>query len=169
MSARDENLREACGLGKDTGDGTQPSAGGSTRALAVLPHLPYGDAVFAELAATSYAPQFVEAGLGQGAHRVLFLRLVWTPGHLGLGDAARADGLTLRWSHASGWSAHTSYDSRVLPVDPFAEPVLIADAAQHFAEHGLASEWVEPFEARWEHAGVLDAALSAWEDGEVFR
>lgn len=168
MSALEETSAAAV-VGKDTGDGTQPSAGESTQALTVLPHLPYGDAVFAELAATSYAPQFVEAGLGQGAHRVLFLRLVWTPGYPGLGEAARADGLTLRWSHVSGWSAHTAYDSRALPAHPIAEPVLIADAAQHFAKHGLASDWVEPFEARWEHARVLDAALAAWEDGEVFR
>lgn len=162
-----EETSAAAEVGKDTGDGTQPSAGASTQALAVFPHLPYGDAVFAELAATSYAPQFVEAGVGQGAHSVLFLRLVWLPGALVLDEVARADGLTLRWSHVSGWSAHTAYDSRVLPVDPFAEPVLIADAAQHFAKRGLASEWVCPFEARWEHAHALDVALAAFEDRGV--
>jgi DNA-binding CsgD family transcriptional regulator len=31
VSARDENLRQACGLRKDTGDGTQPPAGESTQ------------------------------------------------------------------------------------------------------------------------------------------
>lgn len=159
-----EGTRTATGAGKDILDGTLPSVDGVHPALP-FPHLPYGDAVFAEILDTvPHPPEPYEAGVGWGTHRVLFLRMVWLPEHPGLGEAARADGLTLRWSHVTGWSAHTAVDSRQLPLGPLAEPVLVADAAQHFARHGLSKEWVEPFEARWEHAPALDAALTAFED-----
>jgi hypothetical protein len=170
VSAR-QDLFEACEPGKDTGGSTQPSAGGSTQAPTVFPHLRYGDAVFAEIAAADpYPPTVLEAGLGQGADRVLFLRVVWPPEHPGLGEAARPDGLTLRWSHLAGWSAHTMYDSRQLLIDELAAPAVLADAALHLCEHGLDCDW-EPEDrlARWENALELDIALVNFDEREAIR
>lgn len=147
--------------GKSTSGGGRPSAGDATRALA-LPHLPYGDAVVAELAAARVqAPEVVEAGLrtGLGVHAALFLRLVWPPKHPGLSEAVRAEGMSLAWSHVTGWSAHTARDSRVLDVDTLADPVLVADAAAHFTRHGLGRPYLAPFAARWQYALELDIAL----------
>lgn len=165
MSAIDET-RTAPVVGKDTGDGSQQSAGESTQALTDFPHLPYGDAVFAEIGAGDpHPPTLIEAGVGQSSERVLFLRVVWLPGHPGLGTAVRADGLTLRWSPVVGWSAHTLHDSRRLLIDELAAPTVLADAALHLCEHGLDCEW-EPEDrlARWEFALELDIALVAYDE-----
>ena len=158
--------------GKDIRSGSLPSADGVHPALAsALPHLPYGDAVHAEVLASGLRPpEFFEAGLGGlGSHRALFLRLVWPPDHEGLGEVARADGLTVRWSHVAGWSVHTLADYCALPVDLYAHPLLVADAAWHFALYGLGAEWLEPFEARWEDADALQSAAAAIEEREGTR
>lgn len=156
--------------GKDIRGGSQPVVDGVHPALP-WPHLPYGDAVYAEVsAADPHPPEVLEAGLRQGAFGALFLRLVWPPGHPGLAEGVRADGLSLVWSHISGWSAHTTLDSRELPVDPFAAPEVLADAALHLCEHGLHCEWTpQAAGERWEHAHGLDVALAAFEDREVLR
>lgn len=171
MSAIEESAAAVAGdTGKDIRSSLQLLADGVHPALgSALPHLPYGDAVHAEVVASGLRPpEFVEAGLGGlGSHRVPFLRLVWPPDHEGLGEVARADGLTLRWSHTAGWSAHTCTDYRALPVDTYAHPLLVADAAWHFALYGLGgAEWVEPFEARWEYARDLDLALVHYAERE---
>lgn len=166
MSGTVEERRPAAGPGKDTGAGIQPSAGESTKALTDFPHLPYGDAVFAEIAAGDpHPPTLIEAGVGRSAERVLFLRVVWLPGHPGLGAAVRGDGLTLRWSPVVGWSAHTLYDSRRLLIDELAAPTVLADAALHLCEHGLNCEWEpEGRLARWEFALELDIALVTYDE-----
>ncbi|MFC3347330.1 hypothetical protein ACFOOM_07750, partial [Streptomyces echinoruber] len=110
----------------------------------VFPHLPYADAVYTALAATGQTPEVLESGLRQSAQGVLFLRLVWPPGHTSLGRAVRGEGLSLVWSHHSGWSAHTACDSRVLDVDTLAAPRLLAHAARHLAAHGLRTRWGGP-------------------------
>ncbi|MDN3021567.1 hypothetical protein [Streptomyces sp. S.PB5] len=143
------------------------AVGDATRTLATLPQAPYADAIHAELAEAGLPPQFLELGVEWGAYRVLFLRLVWPPQDDLLGATACADGLSLRWSHTGGWSAHTATGSCLLPIVRLAEPLLVVDAAQHYAKHGLLKEWVEPFDARWTHAGHLDAALAAWQQREA--
>ncbi|NEB00594.1 hypothetical protein [Streptomyces sp. SID13726] len=174
MSAIEESAAAVAGdTGKDIRSGLQPPPDGVHPGLALaLPHLPYGDAVHAEVVASRLCPpEFVEAGLAAvGGHRVLFLRLVWPPDHEGLDEAARADGLTVRWSASAGWTVHTVTDYRALPVGLYAHPVLVADAARHFARHGLGgAEWVEPFEARWEDADALEAAVAAFTEREGLR
>ncbi|MET7679364.1 hypothetical protein [Streptomyces sp. NPDC005423] len=164
MSAIEET--GTAGPAKSTRGGSRPSVGEATQALMYFPHLPYGDAVFAEIVAGDpHPPTLIEAGVGHSEERVLFLRVVWVPGHPGLGAGVRADGLTLRWSPVVGWSAHTLYDSRRLLIDELAAPTVLADAALHLCEHGLDCEW-EPEDrlARWEFALELDIALVTFDE-----
>ncbi|MGW1039359.1 hypothetical protein [Streptomyces sp. NPDC002547] len=168
MSAIDERPAAAA-PGKSTHDSSQLSVGEATWAL-TLPHVLYGDAVHAELTAAGLVPAVLDAGLQTGRRGAgeLFLRLVWLPGSRRLGEAARADGLTVAWSHVTGWSAHDRQDRRVLlDVDTLADPALIADAVQHFARHGLARAWVAPFAARWSEAVYLDIALCNFDEREA--
>ncbi|MFJ2002150.1 hypothetical protein [Streptomyces chartreusis] len=169
MSARE--LREASGLGRGdaegTRDGSQPSAGGATRHL-TLPHLPYGDAVNAELIASGLGPDRVHAGVRRelGGPCELYLTALWTPDHADLDGSVWPEGLTVSWSHLTGWSAHDGDTVRQLggdgDVDDLAPPALIADAVLHLAVHGLDIAWTPPAGGRWEHADDLDAALDAF-------
>ncbi|MBD0837399.1 hypothetical protein [Streptomyces sp. TRM68416] len=172
MSARESSVRQAQGVGKDTGGGLQPSAGGVHPDLA-LPHLPYGDAVHAELTASGLEPDVVEAGVRRepGCTRELFLTVSWSPGHADLDREVWPDGLTLAWSHLTGWSTHDGDTVRTLDddLDDLAPPVLIADAVLHLAVHGLHVPWVPPVGGRWVHADGLDAALDAFAEREVNR
>ncbi|WP_405930352.1 hypothetical protein [Streptomyces sp. NBC_00827] len=171
MSAIEETSAAAV-VGKDTGDGPQPSAGGSTQALAVFPHLAYGDAVHAELAGVGRCPDTLEAGLRTekpGGRRELFLTLSWLPGHPGLDESLRPRGLALAWSHLIGWSARHGDDLVLLDVDELAAPELLGDAARHLVQHGPERAWVPPFGARWQDALELDIALVHFDEGEAIR
>lgn len=167
MSALEET-RTATQTGKSTRGGAQLPAGEATRTL-TLPHPPYADAVHVELAAVGLRPDVLEAGLRTGTTGggELFLRLVWLPHNPGLSDAVMPHGLTLAWSHVTGWSTRTGGDVVLLDVHEFSAPAVIADAARHLADHGHAGEWLQPCHARWEHAHALDHALAAWEDREA--
>ncbi|MGW5123018.1 hypothetical protein ACWEQ7_02955 [Streptomyces sp. NPDC004069] len=154
--------------GKSTRDSRRLSAGEATRSL-TLPQLPYGDAVHTELTAALMTPEAFEAcvRLGRRGTSELFMRAVWPVGTVTLHTEVREAGLTLAWSHVTGWSAHTAYGDRVfLPVDALADPALIVDAARHYARHGLTTNWVHPFEARWSEAVYLDIALARFDERE---
>lgn len=178
MSAIDE--RPAAAAPRKSTLDSKLSVGEATWAL-TLPHLPYGDAIHAALTAAGLLPAVLDAGLlpaeldaglqnGKRGAGELFLRLLWLPGSRRLGETARADGLTVAWSHVTGWSAHDRHGGRVLlDVDTLADPALIADAAQHFTRHGLAHGWVSPFAARWSEAVYLDIALCNFDEREAIR
>jgi hypothetical protein len=168
-----EDVSCAAGVaGKDThsGSGSQPSVGG-VHPVPVYPHLPYGDAVYAQLVAASLAPDLLESGLRTerpGGPRELFLTLVWLPGHPDIDAGLWPRGMHLSWSHVTGWSAHDD-TVRLLLVDDVAAPALLADAVLHLATDGLDCPW-EPEDrlARWDHARALDLALqSAAERGDI--
>ncbi|NUS29781.1 MAG: hypothetical protein HOV92_36960 [Streptomyces sp.] len=164
-----EATSAAAQVGKSTRGGGQPSVGDATRPL-TLPHLPYGDAVHAELAVSGLEPDTVEAGVRRepGGPQELFLTVSWSPGHPDLYAELWPSGLTLSWSHLTGWSTHDGDTVRVLAdVDALAPPALIADAALHLAVFGLDTVWVPPVGGRWEHAGVLDGALEEFAAREV--
>ncbi|MDX3748697.1 hypothetical protein [Streptomyces sp. AK08-02] len=157
--------------GKDTPGGDQLSEATSTHTVvtALWPHLAYGDAVHTELAAWELHPEVMEAGVraaGPRGRQELFLRLVWPAGHLDLAEDVRPDGLTLAWSHVTGWSLHTLDVGRLLDVDEFVAPAVLAEFALHLAEHGLSGSW-EPGEdtERWEHAGVVELACVLFDEG----
>jgi hypothetical protein len=174
VSARADSPQEAYGVGEENGkctrDGGQPSVGGATRPL-TLPHLPYGDAVHTELTASGLEPDMVEAGVRRepGGPRELFLTVTWSPGHPDLARESWPRGLTLSWSHLTGWSTHDGDTVRALgdDVDDIAPPALIADAVLHLAVHGLDIAWVPPVGGRWEHAAVLDTDLEEFAEREV--
>ena len=170
------SAREAGGLGQGEGkstrdDGSQLSVGDATRTL-TLPQLPYGDAVYAELAAHGVAPEFLETGLrGKPGLPELYFRLCWTPGHPVLSDAVEPYGLTLAWSHVTGWSAHDCEGGHILlDLDVLAAPKVVKEAAEHFAQHRLGDGW-EPSDrtARWEHALYLDIALVRFDEREEIQ
>ena len=161
--------------GKSTQGGGLPSVGDATQALA-LPHLPYGDAVYAELAAAGLRPDVMEAGLrasGSGGCTELFLRLVWLDENPALGEAVRPYGLTVAWSPLTGWAAHVADDAgdldALLDVHELAAPALVVDASRHLAKHGTRTSWVPPANGRWEHAVHLDIALVAFDEREATR
>lgn len=164
-----EETGSATASGKSThDDGVRPSVGDATRALS-LPHLPYVDAVHAELTEAGLVPDVVDSGVrvegpyGEGP-RQLIAEAAWLPGNEVLAEDVRAGGLVLQWSHLTGWSVLVGDDLVVLDVDKVAEPLLLADAVQHLARRGPGALWVVPFAARWEHAVDLDAALAALDE-----
>ncbi|WP_329597790.1 hypothetical protein OIE43_18955 [Streptomyces pseudovenezuelae] len=166
MSAIEETTATVpvLGTGKDTGDGTQPSAGGVHPAQP-FPHLPYGDALHAELTSVGLAPDVMEAGVraegryGEGPQE-LFLRAEWLPGHEDLA-APHKVGVVLQWSHLTGWSLLFGDDLVVLDVDDLAAPALLTDAVLEGAVHGVSMRYLPPEDAaRWEHALALDTALT---------
>lgn len=168
MTTRATTSREAPGLGKATRDSSQLSAGEATRVL-TLPQAPYADAIYTALE-LCLAPDVMEVGLRDTRPRTpeLIIRLVWTPGHPVLGSHAAA-GLTVAWSHVTGWTVHDVDGQAVLlDVDALAAPALVADAARHYAEHGIdtARPWVPPAEGRWSEAVYLDIALARFEERE---
>ncbi|MFE9923300.1 hypothetical protein ACFYQA_17445 [Streptomyces sp. NPDC005774] len=169
-------------VGKSTQDGGLPlSVGDATRTL-TLPHLPYADAVHTELKAVGLPPMVLEVGVRQEESRpygskpgivsVLFMRLVWPAGSPALGDSVRHAGLTLVWSHVTGWTVRHGHDEAVLlGIDPLASPEVLAFAARFMARHRLPGAWEPPagVVARWSEAVYLDIALAYYEDrgGEV--
>ncbi|MET7982554.1 hypothetical protein [Streptomyces sp. NPDC005281] len=170
MTAIEE--RAAVTAGKSTLDRIR-SVGNATRAL-TLPHLPYADAVVAELDAALMPPVAVEVGLrdAKPGHPVLFMRVVWPAGTALLDDGVREKGLTLAWSHVTGWSAHNAVDeTELLNVDTLADPRLIALAALDLAEQDLSLMWSPPdgTDGRWINAVYLDVALIRFEGREVAR
>lgn len=170
MSAIEET--GTAGPVKSTQGSSQLSVGDATRALDV-PQLPYGDAVHAELLAVAMPPDAVEAGIrhGRSGAPELFLRAVWPAGTALLDDRVRGRGLTLAWSHVTGWSAHDAYCiCRLLDVDALADPRLIAHAALHLAEEPLdeGAMWAPPPGlGRWSEAVYLDIALAHYDEREV--
>lgn len=159
--------------GKDTrGSGQLPGAAsphaGTTEAP-VYPHLAYGDAVHGELASWELHPAVVTAGVRTAVPRgpqELVLWLVWPPGHPNLGEDARADGLTLAWSHLTGWCAVVADEDVLLDLDEFAAPPVVAEVALHLAEDGLDCGWRPGEDAdRWEHASVTAAACALFAQG----
>lgn len=157
--------------GQDTpGDG-QPSGAASTHTVvaAFLPHLAYGDAIHTELGEWELHPEVMEAGVrtaGPRGRRELFLRLVWPAGHDDLAADVRPDGLTLAWSHITGWSVHTLDVGRLLDVHEFVAPSVLAEFMLHLAEHGLNGSWTPGEDAaRWEHAGAAELACVLFDEG----
>lgn len=170
MSAIDETNAAATadGAGKDIRDGSRPPADG-VHPAAVFPHLAYGDAVHAELACAGLTPDMLDAGLRTeepGGTRELFMTVSWLTRNPDLDEPVRLD---LTWSHLTGWAARVDDDVVLLDVDELAAPALIADAARHFARHGLSREWVIPFQARWGDALELDIALVHFDEREVTK
>lgn len=156
--------------GQDIRGGIQSpgTAFAHTAVAAFMPHLPYADAVHAELAAWELHPEVLEAGVragGPGGQRELFLRLVWPAGHEDLAESVRPDGLTLAWTHITGWSVHTLDEARLLDVDEFVAPAVLAEYVLHLAEHGLDRDWVPEDPARWEHALVVEIACILLDEG----
>ncbi|MCM8550031.1 hypothetical protein [Streptomyces sp. STCH 565 A] len=171
MSAIDE--RPTRSTGKSTQDGARPSAGGATRVL-MLPQLPYADAVHTALRGVGLLPACYEAGLRRGRTGTaeLFVRAVWPVGAPALAGPARSRGLTIAWSHVTGWSAHDAEEScALLDVDALAAPELVADAAGHHARHGVdeTRPWVAPADGRWSEAVYLDLAIARFKTAEVNR
>lgn len=173
MSAIEETpASEAAGTaGKDTRDSIQQSGAASTHAsvVALMPHLAYGDALRAELAAWELHPELTEAGVvtpPQPGRQEMFLRIIWPAGHGDLAEAVRPDGLTLAWSHVTGWTAHVGSRELALDVDEFAAPAVIAEAALHLAEDGLGCGWTPAEDAaRWEHAYAAAIACILFDEG----
>lgn len=128
----------------------------------MLPHLPYGDAVYITLDQAGLTPDVLEAGLRTEDPKrgpELFLTVSWLPGHPDLHDQA---GLDLIWSHLTGWAARTGTDATPLTVEEIAAPHVIADVVLHLSVSGLDGEW-QPDDrlARWADWRALDAALTA--------
>lgn len=164
MSAIEETTSAIVeGTGKDTGASTQLPAG-DVHPAHPFPHLPYGDALHAELTGAGLAPDVMEAGVraegryGEGPQE-LFLRAEWLPGHEDLA-APHEVGMALQWSHLTGWSLLFGDDLVVLDVDALAAPALLTDAVLEGAVHGVGARYLAPEDgARWEHARDLDTAL----------
>ncbi|MGC5034138.1 hypothetical protein ACPXCS_06085 [Streptomyces sp. DT190] len=154
--------------GKSTQGSSQLSVGEATRTLAV-PQAPYADAITAALDAVSMPPAALEIGLRRvrtGASE-LYLRAVWPADSPALAAPARAHGLTVAWSHVTGWSVHDAEENcALLDVDALAAPELVADAARHHARHGIdeARPWVPPADGRWSEAVYLDVALGLFDE-----
>jgi hypothetical protein len=152
--------------GKSTQDSGKLSVGDATRTL-TLPHLPYGDAVLAKLDAARTPPAAVEAGLRSLRSPELFMRFVWPVGTALLDDGVRDKGLTLAWSHVTGWSAHDAYGAaELLDVDALADPRLIALAALDLVEQEV-HRWRPPeglTGGRWSEAVYLDIALGLFDE-----
>lgn len=172
MTAIDEAA--GVGSGKSTQGSSQLSVGDATWAL-TLPQLPYADAVYAELLAVAMPPSCFEAGLRRGrtGAEELFLRAVWPVGTSLLDDRVRPHGLTIAWSHVTGWSAHDADENvALLDLDVIAAPRLVAHAALHLAEEPLDDgkpHTLPPGLAagRWSEAVYLDIALARFEDTAV--
>lgn len=150
--------------GKST-QGSELSVGEATRTLP-LPHLPYTDAVLAALDVAGMPPAVVEAGL-RGPSAELFMRFVWPVGTALLADGVRESGLTVAWSHVTGWSAHNADGAaELLDVDALADPHLIALAALDLAEQDLSLMWSPPdgTAGRWSEAVYLDVALGLFDE-----
>ncbi|MEV6125175.1 hypothetical protein AB0M23_32485 [Streptomyces sp. NPDC052077] len=147
--------------------GARPPVGDATRTLA-LPQAPYGDAVHTALLAQDLQPDVLEAGLrvSRPTHPELFLRLVWLPGHPAL-DAPAGTGVTVAWSHVTGWAVHdTDGRSALLDLDVIAAPGLVAAAVRHITARGVDGAARVPHSTgRWKAAHHLDVALSNFEDG----
>lgn len=171
MNAHEET-GPAAADGKSTRGSSRLSAGEATRML-MLHQLPYADAVHAELLTAGMPPAFLEAGVRYGSRGApeLYLRAVWPAGTVLLEDVVRRTGLTIAWSHVTGWSAHDAYDRcLLLDVDVLADPSLIAHAALHLAGEPLdgGARWTSPpGPARWSEAVYLDIALAAFDERPV--
>lgn len=163
--------------GKDTPGGGQPSGATSTHAgttgAPVYPHLAYGDAVHHELAEWELRPEVMDAVLRAripGGRRELVLLLMWPADHDDLAEDARPGGLTLAWSHVTGWSVRTTVGGGRLAVDRFAAPAVVAEAALHLAADGLDCGWTPAEDApRWEHADTLAEACAGFTRQEEGR
>lgn len=170
MTAIDETATAM--VGKSTRGSGQLPAGDATRRLFMVPQLPYADAVHAELLAVAMPPACYEAGLRRAITGTpeLYLRAVWPAGSPVLDDAVRDLGLTIAWSHVTGWSAHDAYEHcQLFNVDTLADPRLIAHAALHLAEEPLTGEpWTPPLPNvdRWAEAVYLDIALAKFDERE---
>lgn len=160
--------------GKSTRDSGRLSPGEATWAL-MLPQLPYGDAVHAQLLGVCMPPASFEAGVRRGltGAEELYLRAVWPAGTHLLGDKVREYGLTIAWSHVNGWSAHDIDEHcLLLDVDALADPLTIAHAALHLAEEPLdgGEPWTPPpYAGRWDDAVYLDIALANYDEQESAR
>jgi hypothetical protein len=144
------------------------SVGEATRTL-TRPQAPYADAITAALDAVSMPPASLEIGLRTGRTGAceLYAHAVWPVDSPTLAAPARARGLTLAWSHVTGWSVRDTQENHaLLDIDPLAAPELVADAARHHARHGIdqAHPWVPPADGRWSEAVYLDIALALFEE-----
>ncbi len=157
--------------GKSTQGSGQLPPGEATRALS-LPQIPYADAVYAELLDVGLPPSAYEAGLRRGRTGApeLYVRAVWPAGAPALADPARPRGLTIAWSHVTGWAAHDADEQcALLPVDVLAAPELVADAARHHAAHGIDLDhpWTPAADGRWTDAVYLDIAIPTNQLGDA--
>ncbi|MFJ4631589.1 hypothetical protein [Streptomyces sp. NPDC088847] len=164
MSAIEET-RTAATVGNGTGGGIQSPSGGAT-----LPQLPYADAVHRALCAIEVLPDSVETGVRTeifDGQRELFVRVEWMPGHDDLApDVLRTAGLTVQWSHLTGWSVCSGDELAELAVDDLADPDTIADRCMHAVLCGLGCACEKPSPGRWERAAALNAALAAYDERE---
>ncbi|MFJ5059055.1 hypothetical protein ACIP96_06500 [Streptomyces nigra] len=148
--------------GKSTHD-----VGEATRTL-TLPQLPYADAVHRELLAVVMPPDTLEVGERRSKGLAeLFMRAVWPVDSHILDEQVCTHGLTLAWSHLTGWSAHDADGNcQLLDVDELADPRFVAHAALHFAEEPLTgTPWTPPpGPARWSEAVYLDIALGLFDE-----
>lgn len=157
--------------GKDTRDGIQPSGATSTHTVvaAFLLQLAYGVAIHAEFAAWELRPERLDTGVSTaepGGRRELYLRLIWPAESEDLSEDVRPDGLTLAWSHITGWSAHSGDNELVLHANEFAAPSTVAEIALHLVEDGLDCGWQPaPDAVRWEHADLADLACVLFDEG----
>lgn len=163
MTAIEETSTTAAG--KSTQDSSQLSVGEATRTL-TLPHLPYADAVLNELDAACTPPAHMETGLRDLRSPELYMRFVWPVGTALLDEDVREAGLTLAWSHITGWSAHNADGAdQLLDLDLLADPRLIALAALDLVEQPLHA-WRPPegLAGRWSEAVYLDVALGLFDE-----
>lgn len=135
----------------------------------MLPHLPYGDAVYSMLDQAGLVPDVLYAGLRVEDPKrgpELVLTLSWEPDHPDLHDPV---GLDLLWSHLTGWAARIGLDVKALPVQDLAAPHVLADAVLHLVAYGLDGAWVPDDRlARWADWRTLDLALTrAAERGQI--
>lgn len=167
MTAVDESTAPA-GAGKCTCG--QTPVGEATRARLIrdltLPQAPYADAVVRALDAAGVPPEVFEVGLRDLRASVLYMRAVWPAGSEVLARDVRDGGLTLAWSHVTGWAVHDADGaSEILGLDVIAAPDLVAEAARRCAGHGAASaRLLPPDHRRWADALYLDIALSHLEE-----
>lgn len=114
------------------------------------PHLPYVDAVHAELVAARCTPSAVHTGTTgttDGADEPeLVARFEWPE-------------VTVRWTHRTGWRHEAPRSGGALDLDVMAAPVSVVNAVALLIDgHGPMGSAV-----RWHRAPGFERDLAAWE------
>lgn len=133
--------------------------------MRILPHVPYAEAVYANLAGADMRPSLIEVRSTEDLD--LTMRLVWPPAHHGLSLPEWEGGLYLRWSSVTGWWAAKGPEGldqlllRFTAATP--EPSAVTAAVFLLAEHGLAYESPGTDLREWPGARALGHAIVEWE------